>query len=206
MKKTFNWWMDQVQDETYAFLNNAFTPDECRQIIDTGNNEYLSEHATAKVGHLGNLIVDENVRKCELSWIRSDCPDNHWIFQRLVSAVDHLNKKFFNFDLQYIESLQFTKYEEETELDKNGGFYKPHVDLMWNSTGTRKLSFSVQLSDPDTYQGGELIMNARSNDDLVTKDHGTLVAFPSYVLHEVTPVTKGVRYSLVGWTVGPKFK
>jgi PKHD-type hydroxylase len=96
--------------------------------------------------------------------------------------------------------LQYSIYQE-------GGFYKDHVDLLYLSAmGIRKLSFSIMLTDPEEYEGGELLLKSSSFPIKTSNKKGTIVLFPSYVLHEVTPVTKGTRKTLVGWVLGPNFK
>ena len=72
------------------------------------------------------------------------------------------------------------------------------------NTTQRKLSFSVQLSHPNDYRGGDLLLN--NGAESISKNKGSMTLFPSHTLHEVTPVTKGVRYSLVGWVIGDKLK
>jgi PKHD-type hydroxylase len=70
----------------------------------------------------------------------------------------------------------------------------------------RKLSLVLQLSDPSEYEGGELQTMSGPNHCAVDRQKGLIAAFPSYMLHRVTPVTKGTRYSLVVWICGPSFK
>jgi PKHD-type hydroxylase len=72
----------------------------------------------------------------------------------------------------------------------------------------RKLSISIQLTNPEEYEGGELKLYDGDEDktNVMDKTQGTLIIFPSYVLHEVMPVTKGTRNSLVAWVTGPQFK
>ena len=70
----------------------------------------------------------------------------------------------------------------------------------------RKLSISVQLTNPEEYEGGELKLYFQDKGTVVDKTQGTLILFPSYVLHEVMPVTKGERNSLVTWVTGKQFK
>jgi PKHD-type hydroxylase len=72
--------------------------------------------------------------------------------------------------------------------------------------GYRKLSFTIQLSEEKSYKGGSLCMYNSGDPDFAPKEIGTFVAFPSWLLHEVTPVIEGERYSLVGWVNGPRFK
>ena len=111
-----------------------------------------------------------------------------------------MNSKFFNFDLYgFIEGFQFTHYKEPD------GKYKKHVDRGLNIQ-IRKLSLSIQLSDPNSYKGGDLILHYQDTPIILPKEQGKLLMFPSYTMHEVTPVTKGERYSLVAWITGPQFR
>ena len=111
-----------------------------------------------------------------------------------------LNDKFFKFDLfGAMEGLQFTSYKGP------GGKYGKHVDR--NHGGIiRKLSLTVQLSDPKKYEGGDLCLYDSDKPSLGSKKQGGVVVFPSFVQHEVRPVTKGQRYSLVAWITGKPFK
>ena len=74
------------------------------------------------------------------------------------------------------------------------------------SGNVRKLSFSVQLNDPKDYKGGELNLYTSEKPETMKKEQGTLILFPSFILHEVTPVTKGERNALVSWVTGKQFK
>jgi PKHD-type hydroxylase len=97
------------------------------------------------------------------------------------------------------QGLQFTRYQAP------GEHYEWHIDRGMQ-TGTRKLSLSLQLSDPDDYEGGDLEMWFGGEPTKASRERGMMTFFPSYVMHRVTPVTKGVRYSLVCWISGPPFK
>ena len=123
-----------------------------------------------------------------------------WVFQRVAGIVQDLNERFFNFDIFGLnEGFQFTNYKAPS------GKYGKHVDRLTNSI-IRKLSISIQLTDPKEYEGGELYIYEQEKGTLLDKKQGTLIMFPSYVLHEVTPVTKGERNSLVTWVTGNQFK
>jgi len=113
-----------------------------------------------------------------------------------------MNDQFFEFDLDKIERIQFTYYDS-----KENGMYDKHIDpLPWNIPYNRKLSLVVQLSDPTEYEGGELLLYTSKEPTSIKKQKGLTTFFPSYVLHECTPVTKGERYVLVAWVHGPPFK
>ena len=146
--------------------------------------------------------VNKEIRACKLAWM---FPNKHteWIYQRITDVVNQTNEEIFKFDLTKMETFQFTKYKEE-----ESGFYDKHVDPMVGQylPENRKLSLVVQLSDPDDYEGGDLCLYTGKDPTIIEKKRGRVVFFPSYTLHEVKPVTKGTRYTLVGWVHGPAFK
>lgn len=176
----------------WAFWEQAFTPEECNQIIEIGNG-FVREDATTRGGN------KDKIRRSEISWLHP-CNETAWIYRRMTDVVTELNERFFKFDLfGTTEGLQFTRYSSPS------GKYGRHVD---SSSGTliRKLSFTVQLTDPKRYTGGDVCLYLADEPDVMKKDQGCAVLFPSYVLHEVKPVTKGTRYSLVSWITGKPFK
>ena len=118
-----------------------------------------------------------------------------------VSVLEGASDDLGILDLDKIEILQFTEYSSET-----ADHYKKHIDTLMRSYGYRKLSFSVQLTNPDEYKGGDLNIYTQEDPMVLSRDQGSLVAFPSFRLHEVTPIESGTRYALVGWVLGPKFK
>ena len=70
----------------------------------------------------------------------------------------------------------------------------------------RQLSISIQLTDENNYEGGNLELLQSDKADKMEKTQGKLIMFPSFVQHRVTPVTKGERNSLVIWVTGNNFK
>ena len=204
---SFNWWLDLTTNENWAYAHDVFTKEECEKIIEIGSRG--GDGATPLTygsiggGAQGSPSVEDTVkiRRSPVSWIRSDVQENRWIFERLVNHITSINKQFFNYDLTDIQSLQFTRYD-----GTEGGFYGKHIDMMYQGTGTRKLSVSIQLSDGADYEGGDLLLHTRDDAERPFKKQGTGIFFPSWTLHEVAPVTKGIRYSLVAWVQGPRFK
>lgn len=188
-----SWLFTTNKIESFVYVDKIFTPSQCKTIIQIGKNAILDK---AIVGGAG--ICDETCRKSRASWL-SPVEGNEWIFQKLTDAAVYLNDRFFKFDLLgFAEGIQFTEYESP------GGKYDPHVDCMYNGK-IRKLSISVQLSDENDYEGGDVICNY-GKEIVMPRTQGTAIAFPSYALHGVKPVTKGTRYSLVAWITGPQFK
>jgi PKHD-type hydroxylase len=189
-----SWIFQSDQKEYWTYCKNLFTPDECNAIIQLAN---LKEKLIANIE--GNGVVDKSIRQNKVSWLnRHDNID--WIYEKISYAVINMNQKYFNFDLTgIVEDLQFTEYSEI------GDKYEYHIDS-GKDFYIRKISVVVQLSDPKTYDGSELNIMYKSIPDIAIKDQGSLIMFPSYMLHKVTPLLKGTRYSLVGWVSGPPLK
>lgn len=188
------WFFEPDTQETWAYYHNALSKEECDEIKKIANNKSF------EVARLGKeSIKDESVRKSELVWLHPSDNLEH-IYQKLTDVIVLLNEKFFNFELfGFAESIQFTKY---TFPD---GKYGKHIDKNKGKL-FRKLSIIVQLTNPDEYEGGKVLIHGSGKPDVLPTTQGSLYAFPSYVLHEVTPVTKGERCSLVAWLTGPLFK
>ena len=85
-----------------------------------------------------------------------------------------------------------------------GEFYKMHMDFGPDIHMTRKLSITVQLSDENSYDGGDLIIYYSGEHYIAPKAKGTVIVFDSRLTHEVTPIIKGERHSLVKWFHGDK--
>ena len=193
MKKQFenaSWSFKLDKVNYYAFWNEAFTKEECEKIIQIAKNKGLVK---------GKTMGNSDVRKSKVSWLYPS--DNmEWVFRRVTDIVLNLNKQFFNFDIFGLnEGFQFTNYIAPSNK------YGKHIDKINNGL-VRKLSLSIQLTDPKEYEGGELFLYENKNGDEMKKEQGTLILFPSYVLHEIKPVTKGERNSLVTWVTGNQFK
>lgn len=190
------WYLNCQETNSFCWNNQVFTDDEIDRIKVIGKRLGMKR---AQTGGAGENCLDH--RRSFTSWIT---PNEHtsWIYSRLTELVNDNNLKYFNFDLNKIEVLQFTYYNNQED-----GCYKAHVDpLIWDIPHNRKLSIVLQLSDPSEYEGGELRLYSSAEPTIIHKEKGYIVTFPSYTLHEVTPVTKGERYSLVAWVHGSPFK
>jgi len=185
---SWNFYLDKIN--SYAFWEKAFTPKECEKIIKIAKNKGLIKGITRS---------KTDVRESKISWLYSE--DNlEWVFRRVTDIVLNLNDRFFQFDIFGLnEGFQFTNYKAPSDN------YGKHIDRA-NNFIVRKLSLSIQLTDPKEYEGGELILYEDEKGTEMKKEQGTLVLFPSYTLHEVKPVIKGERNSLVSWVTGKQFK
>jgi PKHD-type hydroxylase len=184
---SWNFELDKVN--LYSFWNNAFSKEECYTIINIAKDKGLIK---------GKTKGETDVRDSKISWLYPD--DMDWVFRRVTDFVLNLNAQFFKFDIFGLnEGFQFTNYQAPS------GKYGKHVDRALDIP-VRKLSVSIQLTNPEEYEGGELYLYDGDKGTLMDKTQGTLIMFPSYVLHEVMPVTKGERNSLVTWVTGSSFK
>jgi len=194
------WYLKYHHNESWAFIDNLFTAQECEQIKKIGTS-LVAQPAQVGAALPGAGGIDLELRKNTLAWIDSSNAQTAWIYQRLTDAVNTVNKQFWEYKLDYIEALQYTIYQEPND------HYHGHIDMMLSGLHLRKLSFSLQLSDPDSYRGCDLEMNSGGETWAETKrTQGTFIAFPSWLMHRVTPLTEGTRHSLVGWVCGPKFQ
>jgi len=190
------WYLNQHHYELYVWNDCIFSSDELDSIIKIGTTLNMER---AQTGGAGENCLDH--RRSFVSWIPTNSHTS-WIYNKLSQSVVQINQQFFKFDLTQIERLQFTHYKSEEE-----GCYKKHIDpLTWNVPHNRKLSVVIQLSDPSEYEGGDLILHHGHEGIKIQKKKGMGVFFPSYTLHECTPVTKGERYALVAWVHGPPFR
>jgi PKHD-type hydroxylase len=162
-----------------------------------GNLQKLYEVQKASTG-FGD---DENTtRKSDIKWLYFD-EKTKWLYSRLANISMLANKETWQFDITSIlDSIQYTQYYDD------GGHYDWHTDNGPYPMNTRKISITVQLSDPNDYEGGVLELNVGNTIVQMPKEKGCAVLFPSYMLHRVTPVTKGIRKSLVLWVGGTTFK
>lgn len=153
-----------------------------------------------------NIVSSDDYiyRNSKISFIHVN-NDNNLIFQKLNNLIENINNTFYQFNLYGFDFIQYTEYIE-------GQFYKPHIDLHLGNVESeplfqvRKLSITILLNDPFEYEGGDLVIwNSPSNLETTQKKKGRVFAFPSFVPHEVTPITSGIRKSIVIWVVGPKF-
>lgn len=165
--------------------------------------------------------LNKDKRNSQNAWI----PTDHWLGGFIWHYISRANRENFLYDLRCIdgESMQYTQYGP-------GQFYSWHNDaglachykpvtvgnrvegraqdfVEENTELVRKLSFVLQLSDPDDYEGGNLqLLDEAGKSYFAPRQRGTVVLFDSRTQHRVLPVTSGLRKSIVGWTVGPRWK
>lgn len=152
----------------------------------------------------GGQMVDEETRRTDIypmPYGGADAKKAHSILGDYVALA---NRACFGFDLAEFYEFQLFRYKAE-----NQGYYQEHQDVLWvGRPFHRKLSLTVQLSGPDDYDGGEFVFAEYIPQPPAEKvrERGTVIIFPSMLSHRVDPVTKGCRYSMVGWYEGPQLR
>eukprot|EP00944_MAST-04C_sp_MAST-4C-sp1_P004514 g4514.t1 len=203
----------------------VFSTQEAKKLVKLAKKIGFTD-ATVGESNSGDGSISTSIRRTKVSFLQTKDKRTHWVYarlERLVTSINALNWRFklgpsvlrndvspdrmgaaiLNSKLKnplcrMLETLQVMKY---TEKDK--GFYDSHIDSgLFTSTAFRKLSVTVQLSNPKDYSGGQLELYTSKKPERMPRERGTAVIFPSYMLHRVTPVTKGTRYSLVAWFRG----
>ena len=159
-----------------------------------------------KLGHAkiidddGAVALDKDKRVSKVCFLE-DVNIRAEIWSHILKA----NANNFGFDIIKNFQVQFGEYSAEYS-----GFYEWHLDqgLVSNKLVGRKLSIVVQLTDPSEYEGGKLEFDIDGEQFTPSnfEKKGSVIVFPSFYRHRVTPVTKGVRNSLVAWVDGPNFR
>ncbi|UWQ59477.1 2OG-Fe(II) oxygenase [Leisingera caerulea] len=175
---------------------NAFSTQECAEIIRK------TEEAPDSEARLVGQTRDHNLRRASVVWL-DDVPGTTWVMDRLISLVRRANRERFGFDLrEFAESPQTASYGAE-----EGGHFAWHSDIGDGPlAGKRKLTLVVQLSKPGSYDGGALEIMPGAHVITASRGQGSCTVFPSFLLHQVTPVTRGTRKSLTVWAHGPAFR
>ena len=185
----------------WAYWQNYFTPETCDKIVE------LAMKLTPEKPSVGGLTGDavRTLRRSTVRWITEENPDFTFLFDEYWKIMVRINRDFFGFNITHLPPIQFTEYHA-THLDE----YKSHQDIFWitNTSRHRKATIITQLSPRSNYDGGELVLEHLNQYPPKEKieTQGTVISFPSFVYHSLKPVTRGTRYSLVGWFEGPQFQ
>lgn len=192
------WFFGIRQDHKHLFVHeNNFLSDGLIELIQEYGSPIV-QAATVGFGSNNENVVDKKIRNAHT--IGLPPKDFSWLYKLVEKEVTKINMENYKFNLDKIEHLTYIEYHGN---QNEPGKYGKHTDGVIHRT--RKLSFSVLLSDPDEYEGGDLLVWQSNGYFTMPKKKGTIVFFPSFTEHEVTPVTKGIRRSLVGWIHGPHF-
>jgi len=203
-------------DNYYYYFSKAFNDKFCDSIKEIAKNKTFDKGVVSKKKA---EIKDPNhqfkknlsLRDSDICWINEP-----WIYDCIFPLLQEANKMAdWNYEVDCFEDLQFTRYKKNQHYD----WHFDNLAMPFNNPSDpsihgkyRKISFSINLSDPKKYEGGQLLFEFPGAEEnkivecVQLKEKGSVVFFPSFIKHKVTPVTKGERNSLVGWSMGYPFK
>lgn len=181
---------------TYYYFSNIFTDEQLETIKE------LSKKYGKVDGNIGGT-VDLTYRVSNICWFPVN-DETKFIYDTAIRLAKTANSRMWLFHLTNVkDKIQHAEYKADPE--GNGGHYDWHMDFGRDQYSTRKLSMSIQLSDPSEYEGGDLEFLINRTHVKAPKNKGAIIFFPSYLTHRVTKVTSGTRNSLVTWFHGPPF-
>jgi PKHD-type hydroxylase len=200
------WYYSDIPEDIVSILENDLKVNFDHQMDDS---------------RLMGDALNKDKRNSQNTWV----PSSHWLGGFMWHYIERANRENFLYDLRCIdgESMQYTQYGP-------GQFYGWHNDsglachykpvtvgnrtegraqdfVEENTELVRKLSFVLQLSNPDDYEGGNLqLLDESGKSYFAPRKRGCIILFDSRTQHRVLPVKSGLRKSIVGWTVGPRWK
>jgi PKHD-type hydroxylase len=206
-----------------ANLAQWYLTDIPKEIVDVIEKDLTKHDPNAHPSEVAGAVVDPKIRNSKTFWVSTA----NWLGGFLWYYVEKANRENFLYDITEIDggTLQYTRYDKgdyyhwhiDAGVDQS---YKPQnvisgsPDYAFNSQDSRiiqneyirKLSFSLILSDPEDYLGGELqFLDNNGKTFFAPKQKGTLIIFDSRTKHRVRKVREGTRKSLVGWVAGPRW-
>lgn len=189
-----------MKSKTYIFPK-LFSAEDCRSIIEIGKEQGLTN---GTVGYGAEEQLNTSIRKSKKAFLPLHLDHTKPLADRIRLAILDANENCFYLKLKLLPwldlALQFTEYDASYE-----GKYEWHTDNSWVGSGDdRKVSFVMQLSEPETYKGGLLEIEDTEIDRTKYGPVGSAICFPSMFKHRVTKIEEGVRYSLVAWARGPR--
>ena len=181
------------KDYTFWFFDDALTPESCKKIIESCEAQAKGEDAQIGMGTEGT--IDKNIRDVK----KVPLPFYRGIGATMAGAALSANQQAWKFDVTHANQCDYLKYDVD-------GHYHAHVDTFINpeEKECRKLTVLAFLNDD--FEGGRLFVQNGHEKIYPPQKPGTILVFPSFMLHGVEPVTKGIRRSIVTWMVGPWFK
>jgi len=173
----------------YFVWNKKLSQEICQKLINLGKENWTRAEVDNK-----SIAA---IRKSDIAWT-----EEQWVFDLISPYMFTANERAgWKYNIVATKDCQVTRYTKD-------GFYDWHIDGMGshnelhNDGNTRKLSMSIILNSD--YEGGDFEMRGLK-DKVPRLKEGSIIVFPSFLEHRVTPVTEGIRYSLVTWFVGPPY-
>jgi predicted 2-oxoglutarate/Fe(II)-dependent dioxygenase YbiX len=170
-------------------------------LADADMDRLIAEHLPLLAeGKLGPGNSNAQIRRSQVVMLGAE-KKYDWLYDRIWAAAQECNRLFFCVDIAGVEAnIQLARYDSSDR-----GFYDWHTDFA-GIRPLRKISISIQLSAPEDYDGGDLELMYGSQPQALDRTRGAFIAFPSFMVHRVTPVTRGTRFSLVAWILGTRWR
>jgi PKHD-type hydroxylase len=183
---------------------------------DPALNPHLTQHGSgltvdeiARIRAFGDSLDQTSVKlygKFDDSKVKARgshfplCDETRWVYERMTEVAQKINAASYRYDLTgFHENFYFMRYGV-------GEHFNWHLDMGRETPAPRKLSLVLQLSDPSEYEGGDFDVLVATEHARADKEQGLVMAFPSYKIHRVTPVTRGERRTLTMFAAGPNFR
>ncbi len=189
----------RTQSITNVYVNELFTDEQCEQIVASAKAEAWTDGGVGGHGGVGNVSKVPAVRSVSEQYL--PIQSNGFPLNQIMFEINRLNSVGWNFDLTGFVSDDMPYLMRYTADRKD--HYDWHIDVGYNKNASRKIGFSIQLSNPDDYAGGELEFLKVDLSHTDPRQRGVIVAFPAFRAHRVLPMTEGTRYVVVGWVHGP---
>lgn len=179
----------------YRWLEDVLTKEECERIIEVGSKQLQEGGFFKDPKSWRRFLPSWLTRKSKVSWIEKGSELDP-LMERLVNALIYEAREQYGVHINFVEQIQFTEYS-------GFGHYRKHIDSAQDGeAATRLISASVELSDPQSYKGGDLQIEVLKKNCKPPQNRGWMTIFPSVFWHKVTPVWSGCRHSLVLWGHG----
>ena len=191
---------EEIDIQNFYYYSTGFSPEELAKVYkDVG----LLPFHRASTG-MEDGPAEKEIRTSSIKWIPKTL-EWQWLYEKLFNMAIEANNVLWHFDLfTALDCIQYTEY-----YAAEGGHYNWHQDIGPGPMSKRKISITVQLSDSDEYEGGDLQIFKGGDPekaDVAPRGKGVVFIFPSYMMHRVTKVTKGTRRSFVLWVGGNHYR
>lgn len=186
-----------IKNHFYQF-DSYFSEKFCNEIIAYMNEKKLNK------GTIGNNELNIKNRDSDIIFFNED-----WLNKEIHPLIEEANIKSWDFQIDSHESVQFTKYG----INQHYTWHMDCFPVEKLKSKVRKISIIIALNNGKNYTGGDVLLQNMDifNEEKifncdVLKKVGSVIVFPSFIVHRVMPITSGIRYSLVNWFKGDNFK
>ena len=186
----------------YVHLTDVIDENVLSMVENWVDGKELFDAITLGQQYEGNS--KNKIRETQMLWMASQ--DNFEellpVYEYITDIIRSVNNDLWGYSVVGWEPFQYLEYKSE-----NKGHFNWHIDIPARRLkgNQRKVSFMVGVSGDDEYEGGEIQLRLGMDDKSIKIGRGDVVVLPSFIVHRVTPVTKGLRRVVTGWGSGPDF-